>query len=289
MESIELKAHAKLNLSLNILPERGERGFFKVDFLNTSISLHDTIRITKNNNATLTINETDIEGKTNVALEALKMMCETFHLSGGLSVNILKNVPLRAGLGGGSADAAAVIRGINALYGLELDTAQLLSIAKKIGMDVCYCVVGGLCRISGVGDIVQRLPFQVPDLNLLVATPRIKKPSTAWAYSIINKSDIGKKRSYLPHLLEGIEDLDIKKISRFLHNDFEKPMCTHFPIIEQIKDCRIYHGALGVMLAGSGLSVFGIFLNQWERTRAKKAIESCDVDCFCTMLINNTF
>ncbi len=288
MKRIELKAHAKLNLSLNILPERGERGFFKVDFLNTSISLHDTVRIIKKNNSSLSVDVTDIEGKTNIALEALLMMCETFHLPGGLSVDILKNVPLRAGLGGGSADAAAVIRGINAIYELELDTAQLLSIAKKIGMDVCYCVIGGLCRISGVGEIVQRLPFHVPDLNLLVATPRIKKPSTAWAYSIIDKSSIGKKRSYLPQLLAGIEDLDIEKIARFLHNDFEEPVCAHFPIIEQIKECMIKNGALRVMLAGSGLSVFGIFINQRERIRAKKAVESSYADCFCTQLINST-
>jgi 4-diphosphocytidyl-2-C-methyl-D-erythritol kinase len=178
--------------------------------------------------------------------------------------------------------------GINTLYGLELDTAQLLSCAKKIGMDVCYCIIGGLCRISGIGDIVHRLPFQVPDLNLLVATPRIKKPSTAWAYSIIDESLIGKKRSSLSHLLEGIKDQDIKKIASCIQNDFEIPMFTHFPITEQIKNCMKKHGALSTMLAGSGLSIFGIFLNHLELKHAKKALEYCDVDCFYTRTINHT-
>lgn len=287
MKNTILKAYAKLNLSLNILPERGERGFFKVKFLNTHISLFDSVRISKINHRSLQINEPTIDQEKNIAFRAAELMFETFNIPGGVSINILKNIPLRAGLGGGSSDAAAVINGLVKLYGLSLEKDQRLSLVKKIGMDMCYCITGGLCRIEGIGDVVQRLPFKLPVLNLLVATPREKKSSTAWAYSIIDKENIGINRKKLEDLIVGIKSQNIIKIASNIHNDFESPISRYYPIVQQIKTSMMKHGAMNAVLAGSGLSVFGIFENDINILKAKSSLEKDEISCFITHTIDD--
>jgi 4-diphosphocytidyl-2-C-methyl-D-erythritol kinase len=273
MDKIELEAFAKINLSLNVLPERGERGYYKVQFVNTSVSLYDSVKLAKTKKAGILINEPTVDNSENIASRAARLMFDTFTLPGGLIIDITKHIPARAGLAGGSTDAAAVMKGIIALYDLSLPTHVRIKLAREVGMDVCYCIIGGLCRIEGIGDVVQPLHCQLPSFYVLIATPEEKKSSTAWAYSLLDKRELGRQRNKLDRLIDGIKKGDIRRIADNLHNDFEEPVFRYYPKIERIKAHMIKSGALNALLSGSGLSVFGIFLDKDTALRIKKELE----------------
>ena len=279
MKNILLNAYAKINLSLNLLPQRGKQGYYKVRFLNTQVSLSDTVLISKTPDKSILINEPRIDDRENIAYRAAKLMIHHFDLSEGISISIKKHIPLKAGLGGGSCDAGAVINGIVSLFRLDISESEKLSLAKKLGMDVCYCVIGGLCIVEGIGHAVKKLPLRLPQLNILISTPRTKKPSTEWAYSVVDEKEIGNDLGKLDSLVEGIKNQDIKKIASGLHNDFEHPVRSHYPIIDTVKHSMLSNGALNSILAGSGLSVFGIFTDEERIFRAKDELEQIGQIC----------
>jgi 4-diphosphocytidyl-2-C-methyl-D-erythritol kinase len=127
--------------------------------------------------------------------------------------------------------------------------------------------------VEGVGQVVKKLPLMLPRLNLLISTPRTKKPSTEWAYSVVDEGEIGKNIEKLDSLIEGIRNRDVEMIASNIHNDFERPVKSRYPIVSTLKQKMISHGALNSMMAGSGLSVFGIFIDEKGTLRAKNEIE----------------
>jgi 4-diphosphocytidyl-2-C-methyl-D-erythritol kinase len=274
-----LTARAKLNLSLNVFPEKGERGYYRVRFLNTQLSLADSVEVRKTPAPTLLINSKQVDGGENIALRAARLIFETYGLPGGVSIRLKKRVPPRAGLGGGSSDAAAVINGIDTLFGLSLKLEQKIELGRELGMDVCYCIAGGLAVVEGIGDVIRPLPMPAPELDLLVATPAERKSSTAWAYSILDAGSIGKAGKKLDLLLAGIAGRDLDEIARGIHNDFQGPIERRFPVTKAIRECLLEHGALNAMLAGSGLSVFGIFESGRRMRLARKDLEGRGVEC----------
>lgn len=287
MENISLKAHAKLNLSLNILPEIGEGGYYRVKFLNTSISIFDSVTIRRLKKQVVRINEMRIDNAENIAYRAARIMFDKFDLPGGVSINIVKAIPARAGLGGGSTDAAAVINGLSTLFNLRFGNEERLALAVKIGMDVCYCVTGGLCEIGGVGEAVKRLPLNPPDLHLLIATPSVKKPSTSWAYSTIKSGEIGKCTGKMDNLIRAIREKNPYKIASNVHNDFEKPVQRDYPVTGDLKKLMIKNGAMNTLLAGSGLSVFGIFKKEQDIIASKLELEKNNVECRVARTVDN--
>jgi 4-diphosphocytidyl-2-C-methyl-D-erythritol kinase len=279
MEYIERRAYAKINLSLNILPERGDRGYYKVRFLNSSISLHDLVRLVRRDKEGISINEPAIDESENIARQAARLMFDTFGLRGGLQITIEKNIPSRAGLGGGSSDAAAVLNGINDLYGLSLSMEQRIELAARLGMDVCYCVVGGLCTVEGIGEVVKPLRLSLPSLNILTATPREKKPSTAWAYSVLELNELGRGTTGLDTLLAAIRRRDVPGLAGHLHNDFEQAVFRHYPVSAALKNRLKELGAVNAVLAGSGLSIFALFEDRTALLAASKALNREGVVC----------
>jgi 4-diphosphocytidyl-2-C-methyl-D-erythritol kinase len=209
-------------------------------------------------------------------------MFETFALPGGVAIRLRKRIPPRAGLGGGSADAAAVINGIDALFGLSLKPEDKIGLGKTLGMDVCYCISGGLAVVEGIGDVVRPLDLPAPELDVLVATPPERKSSTAWAYSLLEPGSIGKAEKKLDLLIEAIASGSPRGIARGIHNDFQEPIERRFPVTRAIRECLLEHGALNAMLAGSGLSVFGIFEDGAGMRRARRVLESRGVECRST-------
>jgi len=279
MENTILTAYAKINLSLNLFPQRGEGGYYRVRFLNTQVSLSDTVIISKTPDKSILINEPRIDERENIAYRAAKLMFAHFDLPGGVSIAIKKHIPLKAGLGGGSCDAGAVINGIVNLFGLDISISEKLILVKELGMDVCYCAVGGLCKVEGTGHVVKKLPLKLPRINLLISTPRTRKTSTEWAYSIVDEREIGKNIEKLDSLIEGIKNQDVERIASSLHNDFEHPVKSHYPIIDTIKQRMLSNGALNSILAGSGLSVFGIFIDEEGMLRSKVELERMGHSC----------
>jgi len=282
-KTINLKAYAKLNLSLNLLPERGNNGFFKVYFINTQVSLYDIITLKTLPINEIKINEDKIKKNDNIAFKAAKLIYKIYKIKNGIYIDILKNIPIKAGLGGGSSDAAAVINGLDMLHNLNIGKDEKIKLAKRLGMDVCYCIIGGLCNIKGIGDTIESIPYKIPELNILLAIPHLKKSSTGWAYSIINENQIGKKIKMFYKLIDGIKTQNLAKIVCNLHNDFEEPINHYYPFTKLLRKCMIENGALNAMLAGSGLSVFGVFKDKKQIHRAKESLEDTfkgQIDCY---------
>ncbi|MFW6181191.1 MAG: 4-(cytidine 5'-diphospho)-2-C-methyl-D-erythritol kinase [Spirochaetota bacterium] len=259
MKNIKLRAPAKLNLSLNLLPRRGARGFFQVRFINVQAELHDLVTLSRSPGGSgVTLNGEQAPGD-DLACRAAALVADSYGIRERIHIGLEKRIPVRAGLGGGSADAAAVINGMDALFSLGITERERVGLAGRLGMDVCYCVVGGLCAVGGIGDRVKRLSPSPPPLDLLIATPRVHKPSTAWAYRTVDPARIGMELEKIDELLAGIKHGDAKRIATSLHNDFEPSVGAYFPLVRRLKGGMLDRGALGALLAGSGLSVFGVF------------------------------
>ena len=148
-----LTAYAKINLSLNVLPRRGEEGYYEVRFVNTQVTLGDRVRISDSAFPGIHMDQLLVDSSENIALRAAHLVCERRGITAGIDIDIEKRIPLRAGLGGGSADAASVINGLESRFGLCMQDREKNEIARRLGMDVCYCVQGGLCTVAGVGEI----------------------------------------------------------------------------------------------------------------------------------------
>ncbi len=281
MENTIQKAYAKLNLSLNLFPELTDRGYYRVLFINTQATLHDDVIIRQSTEGII-INDIFIDGTANLALSAAQSVIKRYQISGGIRIDIKKHIPVRAGLGGGSADAAAVINGLSLLFGLDMSMEDRTALAGKLGMDVCYCVVGGLCSVEGGGDRVIKLLFETPAIDILIAVPPETKPSTAWAYSILKKEEMGKGREKVPVLLDALAQRDIPAIARNLHNDFQGPIERHYPVTGLLRKKMLESGALGALLAGSGLAVFGIFDNPAAMKDARAELEKEGARCIAT-------
>ena len=282
MGNFILDARAKINLNLNVLPQRGRHGYYQVRFINTQVALSDRLIINSSDTPGIRLNNHIVDHEENLACRAARILLERYSLEGGITLRIEKRIPLRAGLGGGSADAAAVINGMAAHVGLQIPPGDKNRIAQMLGMDVCYCVVGGLCTVSGIGEQIERLPFSLPPLNLLIATPSEKKPSTGWAYSLLREDEMGRALERYEGLLESIENKDLHGIAQNLHNDFELPIERRFPIIGRIKKTMTEEGALRALLAGSGLSVFGMFSDKPAMKRAMEKLQKRGIQCFMT-------
>lgn len=271
MKRIILKAPAKLNFNLHILPEKLANGYFKVKFLNHQAALADTIILEEIPSGIKLICDDSrlaIE-ETNLACKAAEVVIKQFAPQKGVKIFLQKKIPVAGGLGGGSADAAAVILGLDKLWNLKLTDLQKLELAKNLGMDVCYSVIGGTCLIEGAGEKVTRLDFSLPPMPLIIISPPYAKPSTAWAYRTLDPKKIGCHLEKLEKLISAIKKKDILAIITNLHNDFEPSIFKAYNEVKRIKKEILKTGAVGALLCGSGLSVFGIFPN---RKLAKRAI-----------------
>jgi 4-diphosphocytidyl-2-C-methyl-D-erythritol kinase len=276
------QAHAKLNLSLNLLPERGDRGYFKVRFLNIQVALSDVVNIETSRTPGIHAKYPVVDGPENIALRAAEAVVKGYGIEDGVEIDIEKHIPLRAGLGGGSADAAAVINGMNSLFHLGLGPAEKVGIALNLGMDVCYCVVGGLCRVGGIGERVEPVSHPMPTLDLVIATPGQQKPSTAWAYSLLRDEEVGAHLDRYEQLLRAIEERDPGSIAAHLHNDFEAPISSRYPVVGEIRKAMLDAGASGALLAGSGLSVFGVFQTREDAEGAHRRLTERGISCIVT-------
>jgi 4-diphosphocytidyl-2-C-methyl-D-erythritol kinase len=170
---IKLRAFAKINLTLKVSPKRSD-GYHEIDSIMQSVSLHDEIELKKIPSGVKISCTIDI--KDNIAAKAAQMVLKECNIDGGVDIHINKQIPLAAGMAGGSADAAAVIYGINALYGLNLHVTKLMDIGSRIGSDVPFCLVGGTARCTGIGERVEKLDQRSGNSFILVV-PDISVPT----------------------------------------------------------------------------------------------------------------
>lgn len=279
---MKIKAPAKLNLSLNIFPQKRVDGLYRVKFLNCQLELADEIEFKPSEGVEVVCAHPELkEEKDNLVYQAVYLLPN----KRGVKIFLRKRIPIRSGLGGGSSDAAAVINYLNRVWRLKLSPEELLEIGKNLGMDVVYCLIGGLCLVRGAGEKVRKLDFPLPKIPLIIVIPEVAKPSTKWAYQNLDLKKIGQKREKLGRLLEAIKKRDIKEIGKNLHNDFEYSINKKFPIIEKIKNDLKNQGALQAMLCGSGLSVMGIFENKMVAREAYNKLKKKFEKVFLTETI----
>ncbi len=254
---MKIKAPAKLNLSLNVFPKKRTEGLYPVKFLNYQLILADEIKIQPSDEITVS-SLPEVEGENNLVYRAIPLLPQ----KKGIKINIKKNIPVKAGLAGGSADAAAVLNYLNKAWRLNLSSVQLAAIGQKLGMDVVYCLTGGLCLIEGTGEKVRPLNLSLPQLPILVINPAEQKPSSGWAYQNLDLAKIGRHEEKLTALIQAIKKKNIRQIAANIHNDFEYSVPKAYPAVKQIKKELLRVGALSAMLCGSGLAVFGIYENK---------------------------
>lgn len=274
MNQLRLKALAKINLGLDVLKRR-EDGYHEVKMIMQTIRLHDQIHMRK-------IEEDEIRIRTNLyylpnnennlAYKAAKMLKDEFGLPGGVSINLKKMIPVAAGMAGGSADAAAVLFGMNKMYGLKLSMQELMDRGVKLGADVPYCIMRGTALAEGIGERLTKLPA-MPKCHILIAKPPINV-STRFVYENLHANDLKPEdHPAVDAQLEALKEGNLEKLVANMGNVLENVTISEYPVINEIKQMMMSHGALGSMMSGSGPTVFGIFTNYAQAREAYHQIE----------------
>ena len=274
MNQMRLKALAKINLGLDVL-RRKEDGYHEVKMIMQTINLHDQIHMKK-------IEEDEIRVRTNLyylptnennlVYKAAKMLKDEFNLPGGISINLKKVIPVAAGMAGGSSDAAAVLFGMNKMYGLKLSMQELKDRGVKLGADVPYCIMRGTALAEGIGEKLTKLPA-MPKCHILIAKPPINV-STKFVYENLHANDL-KPEDHPPvdAQLEALKEGDLEKLVANMGNVLERVTVPEYPIINEIKQLMVDNGAMGAMMSGSGPTVFGIFKSYTDAKAAYEKIE----------------
>ncbi|MGI6169367.1 MAG: 4-(cytidine 5'-diphospho)-2-C-methyl-D-erythritol kinase [Christensenellales bacterium] len=244
-----LKARAKINWALKVCGLRPD-GYHEVDGVMQSIALHDLVRVEKA--AAIYVDCPDVEGE-NLAAKASRLFFERTGIGGGATVHIQKNIPVQAGLGGGSADAAAVLFALDMLYetGLGRDLDKL---ARNLGADVPFCLQGGTARARGVGEILQPLSLGQP-LELVLMKPA-QGLCTREIFEAYDR--MGGEQPDVGMLLAGLATGDIDKLALGMGNSLERAARTRLPVIGQLLDKMRSKGISVFGMSGSGPTVFGV-------------------------------
>ncbi|HAS78254.1 MAG TPA: 4-(cytidine 5'-diphospho)-2-C-methyl-D-erythritol kinase [Ruminococcus sp.] len=258
-KSARLKAYAKINLSLDITGVL-ENGYHSIESVFQSISLYDTVSVSLNNTGIINVEADNSEipsGMGNIAYKAAAAFFEYIkRTESGADIKISKKIPSKAGMGGGSADAAAVLKALNHLYSDSISEDELCSIGEKTGADVPFCIKGGTVFAEGTGNILKPLTLTADGYFLCVAKGK-DGVSTVEAY---HKFDEMQKNIIHPDtaiILEKIKDNDFKSALKYLGNVFEQT--TNLDDVDFIKKTMLENNAETALMTGSGSAVFGIF------------------------------
>ncbi len=256
-----LQSHAKVNLFLKI-GKKLKSGYHNIQSVMQPIQLHDNISFEKLDEDVIIVqsNNPDLEGNANLAYKAALLLKNKFRVKEGIKIHIEKNIPMSAGLGGGSSNAANTLIMLNKLWGLKIPQNKLVDIGVGIGSDVPFFIVGKTALVEGIGDKIKPLRKSI-SLNIVLVNPGIKV-STSWAYRQFDKSKSnlrsGNKKD-IKGLISAINRKDIKKISENVYNDFDAMIGKKHKITKDIKANFRKFGALESTLSGSGPTVIGLF------------------------------
>lgn len=276
MEQVQVRAHAKINLAIDVVGKRTD-GYHDLKMIMQSLALHDTLTLTKRQEAGVTIasNSTRMPlDETNIACKAAKFMIDSFSLRQGVHIDVFKRIPIAAGLAGGSSNAAAVLCGINEMFALGLTKGKLTEIGKILGADVPYCICGGTMLAEGIGDILTPLPKH-PKTVVVLAKPQ-RGMSTPKVFGKFSREQAGEKHPDFATILSGLETSDIDKVSRGIMsgmaNVLESVTAAERPIINDIKAEFLRNGAKCALMSGSGPTVFAYFADERQANIAAAAL-----------------
>ena len=273
MNSITLKSRAKINLSIDVLGKRQD-GYHLVEMIMQTIDLYDLIEINEKDNDQITIKSTSDEiplDCNNLVYKADNLIKKTFNINKGVEIHIKKNIPVAAGMAGGSSNAAAVLVGLNKLWNLNLSNQQLEKIGLKLGADVPFCINGGAVLASGIGEELTPIKGLTKDVCILVCKPDLFV-STKEVYECIDSKDIDKRPNN-KFLIECLKNEETRQLAENMFNVLEGVTMDKHPVIQQIKDIMTNNRALGAMMSGSGPTVFGLYENREDAVKCKAILE----------------
>lgn len=274
---MKLKANAKINLTLDVLGRR-EDGYHLIDSVFQSVSVYDEVTVKKADIITVNCSDSVLSDQSNIAYKASQKFFERTGVVGGAKIYIEKHIPQAAGMGGGSADAAAVIVALDKLYNTNLSRQQLCDIGLTVGADVPFCIVGGTARVGGIGEQMSALP-DMPDCAILLIKHGAKL-STADMYSRIDACP--QEQCFTQKVVDAIQNADLDGVCQNVFNAFSA-VCDNTKLIADIKTTA----PMAVSLSGSGPTVFAIYNDFIAAGKASKSlcamgynvINATPVDC----------
>ncbi|MGN0149246.1 MAG: 4-(cytidine 5'-diphospho)-2-C-methyl-D-erythritol kinase [Clostridia bacterium] len=251
------RSYAKINLTLDVIGKR-PNGYHDVEMIMQTVSLFDLIIVDKTySGITISTNLKYLPtNEKNIAYKAAQIFFKKTGIQGGVRIIIHKNIPVAAGLAGGSGNGAAVLCAMNALFNAELSEQELCSIAAELGADVPYCIMGGTRLAEGIGEILTPLP-SMPKTTTLIVKPPINV-STAAIYEQIDNASI-EKRPDTKKIIKALETGNVTEIAQNMCNVMEAVTEKMHPVVGGIKKKLLINGAVGAVMSGSGPSVFGFF------------------------------
>lgn len=265
---INVLAPAKINLSLEVLGKRAD-GYHEISTVMQSVSLYDTVTLTDNDSESVTIS-CNYEGvpcdDSNICAKAAYRFFDYCRMDiKGVHIDIDKKIPTQAGLAGGSSDGAAVVLGLNRLFGAGLKPVEMHEICEKVGADVPFCLTGGTKLATGIGTNLKKLPsFNCSDI--VICKPDSISVSTADAYKKVDA--LNPHASYTDEMIKALYSRDMFFISTTIFNDFE--LALSIPEVNKIKKIMLDCKARGAGMSGSGSAVFSVFTSP---RKAKKCYE----------------
>ena len=285
MQEIRVRAHAKINLYLDVVGKR-EDGYHNLETIFHSVALHDDVIIRKQTAKGITVaceHPAVPRDSRNLAYRAVQLLSDRVGGIGGIAIDIHKRIPVAAGLAGGSANAAAVLHGVNELCGLGLTQETLMQFGAQLGADVPFCLHGGAALGRGIGDALARLPA-LSNVPLLLLNPGIEI-STATVFKKLNFSlTTREKRGII--ITTCLEKGDLTGIGKNLYNLLEVPVFSQYPEIAALKtELSTQAGACGALMSGSGATVFAVMQNADAACRCEAYFK--DRVSFCTTTVTH--
>ena len=275
MDKIQLKALAKINLGLDVLRRR-EDGYHEVKMIMQTIGLHDDLEIRKTKTPGIQV-KTNLyylpTNENNLVYKAAKLLMDEFQIQDGVSIQLKKRIPVAAGMAGGSSDGAAVLWGINQMYGLGLSMQALMERGVRLGADVPYCIQRGTALAEGIGEKLSVLP-PMPKCTILIAKPGISV-STKFVYENLHANHLKpEQHPDVDSMIEAMRQKDLGLLCSRMGNVLETVTIPAYPVINEIKRTMMDNGAIGSMMSGSGPTVFGIFDSPAAAKQAVKAVRA---------------
>jgi len=261
-----LYSFAKINLSLHLLGKRPD-GYHEIETLMQTVDLSDKITMTEcKEGTTVTCSDPTVPSdERNLAYKAIDLVRSNFRITKpGIQVQIDKQIPVAAGLAGGSGNAAMTLHGLNKIWSLGLSMEGLITLAAELGSDIPFCLFGGMALASSRGDQVKWLEEENPFHFVLINPP--VAISSAWAYQHA-KINLTNSVSCISLMLSLLRDGDLERFNLYLHNDLEPAVQSAFSVVREARDILMDVGASGVLMSGSGPTVFGVLPNQTEADR----------------------
>ncbi len=281
-EKIIETAYAKINLGLRILGKRSD-GYHEVSMIMQSIGLSDQVIITEGNGIEISTNIEGLScGKDNLAYKAAALLAERYNIVPNVHIILNKKIFMAAGLAGGSSDAAAVLRGLNRYWNLNLYDDRLEALAAELGSDVPFCINGGSAIAKGRGEIILPLP-DMPENIVVLAKPKNLDISTAWVYKnynpqrVINNPGIWQIAENITH--------GAKAMMPYMGNALETVTIPAHPQIALIKTAMLKAGAYFAMMSGSGPTVFAFADNKEIAEKIVEALKDFNVETAITTTV----